>query len=45
MKTPDIPSIPGIEIMTLLQMNNIHIVKNHTLLTPEILESISKTSS
>ncbi len=40
MKTPDIPTLPGITKMTALDLNAIRIEKRHTILTPELLEKI-----
>lgn len=42
MKTPDIPSIKGITKMSALEMNSVHFNKNHTVLTPELLASLTK---
>lgn len=43
MKNPDIPSVAGITKMTPLEMNSVHFNKNHTVLTPLVLETM-KTS-
>lgn len=40
-----LPDIPGIEQMTALQMNGVHFDKRHTVLTPEILESLGTNPS
>lgn len=42
MKTLEIPEMPGLEKMTPLMMNTIHFDKKHTILTPEVLESLGK---
>lgn len=44
MNKPAIPAIPGVEIMTPLEMNSIHFDKNHTLLTPRLLASLKTTT-
>lgn len=41
MNTPKLPSISGIRQLTPREMNNVHFDKKHTVLTPELLESLS----
>ncbi len=45
MKTPEIPEIKGVSKISLLEMNSIHIEKNHTVLTPQVLESLNKSTA
>lgn len=45
MKTPKVPQIEGVTQLTLLQMNGVTFDKKHTLLTPELLESLNKKDS
>lgn len=45
MKTPDIPRMEGVNKMTPLEMNSVRFEKKHTVLTPEVLESIKADSS
>lgn len=40
MKTPEIPKINGVKQLTPRQMNNVHLDKRHTVLTPGLLESM-----
>lgn len=40
MKIPDIPSVQGVTKMTPLEMNSVHFNKNHTVLTPQVLETM-----
>lgn len=40
MKTPEMPATNGVSQMSLLEMNNVHFNKRHTVLTPEILDSL-----
>lgn len=42
MKTPETPDLEGVTQMSLMEMNNVHFSKRHTLLTPELLDSMSK---
>lgn len=42
METPDVPPIKGVAKMTALEMNSVHFNKNHTVLTPEVLASLTK---
>ncbi len=40
MKTPPIPSIPGIKTLSALEMNSIHFSRRHTVLTPAQLDKL-----
>lgn len=42
MKTPKLPEIKGIMKLSLLQMNGVAFDKHHTVLTPEVLKSITQ---
>ena len=39
---PTLPDIDGIAIMSLLEMNNVKFDKRHTILSPELLDSLGK---
>lgn len=43
METPDIPNLPGITVMSPLQMNTVRFNKQHTVLTPTLLSSLKTT--
>lgn len=45
MKTPDLPAIEGVRKLTPLEMNGVHFNKKHTVLTPELLESLNDGSA
>ncbi len=41
-RKPTLPDIDGISEMSLLEMNNIKFDKRHTILSPELLDSLGK---
>lgn len=41
METPELPPIQGIKQMSPLEMNTVHFEKRHTVLTPQVLESMA----
>lgn len=44
MTPPNIPNIEGLKTLTPLEMNSVHFDKRHTVLTPELLESMRNSS-
>lgn len=45
MTTPQIPDIAGIEKMSALDMNSVRFDKRHTVLTPQVLESLRPSTT
>lgn len=39
---PDIPKIAGVNKMSPLEMNGVHFDKKHTVLTPQLLDTLVK---